>query len=179
MDYALVMRCFIAVDLPEDVKENLREIRFDEQAAEIVKVSDYHLSLKFLGEVSELKLERVKKELNRVRFKPFKLKLDKIGSFPRDKKFIRVIWIGVTPKRKIIDLMKDIDNLLVSLFQREKRFEPHITLGRVKAVRNMDRFRKIFDARIEKSFNVGCIKLIKSELTGKGAVVYETLGEYP
>ena len=171
------MRCFIAVYLPEDVKENLREIRFDEQTAGIVKVSDYHLSLKFLGEVNELKLERVKKELNRVRFKPFKLKLDRIGNFPRDKKFIRVIWIGVTPKRKIIDLMKDIDNLLVSLFQREKRFEPHITLGRVKTVRNKNKFMEIFDLKIERDFKVNSFKLIKSELTENG-VMYETLEEY-
>ena len=172
------MRCFIAVDLPKEIKEKLREIRFDSSIADVTNVSDYHLTLKFLGEINEMKLERVKKELNRVRFKPFKLKLDAMGSFPKDKKFIRVVWIGVTPKRKIIDLMKSVDDILVSLFQREKRFEPHITLGRIKTVKSMDKFRKIFDLRIEGGFDVDSIKLIKSELTENG-VRYETLEEYP
>jgi len=171
------MRCFIAIELPEKVKEQLREIRFDLQVADVVKVSDYHLTLKFLGDINISKLERVKKELTKIRFKPFKLKIDRIGYFPKDKKFIRVVWIGVTPKRKIIDLMKSVDDILVSLFQREKRFEPHITLGRVKTVRSLDKFRRIFDMRIDESFNVDSIKLIKSELTEKGAK-YETLEGY-
>ena len=171
------MRCFIAIELPGDVKEKLKRIDFDEQTARVAKPSDYHLTLKFLGDVNESKLERVKKELRKVRFKPFVLKLNKIGSFPKDKKFISVIWIGVTPKRKIVNLMKNVDDILVSLFDREKRFEPHITLGRVKAVKNKNEFMKVFDLRVEERFKVNSIKLIKSELTEDGAR-YETLEEY-
>ncbi|MBI2507995.1 RNA 2',3'-cyclic phosphodiesterase [Candidatus Woesearchaeota archaeon] len=171
------MRCFIAVDLPENIKQKLGGILLDERFADAVKVSDYHLTLKFLGDINEPTLERVKKELCKIRFKPFKLKLDKIGSFP-NRNFIRVIWIGVTPKRKIINLMMDVDNLLVSLFPREKRFDSHITLARIKMVKKRDEFMKIFDVRIDECFNVDKMKLIKSELTEKGAK-YKTLEEYP
>ena len=171
------MRCFIAVDLPEEIKIKLKAIKFEEKSASVARVSDFHLTLKFLGDVDKTKIEIVKKELNKIRVKPFKLKLDKIGSFPKGKNFFRVVWIGVTPKRKMIDLMKKIDDALVTFFWREKKFDPHITLARVKGVRNIAEFRKIFDLQIEGSFDVEKIKLIKSELTEKGAI-YEILGEY-
>ncbi len=171
------MRYFIAVDLPEKIKEKLKEIKFEEKTANVVMVSDFHLTLKFLGEIDKTKVEIVKKELSKIRIKPFKLKIDKIGSFPKGKTFFKVIWIGVMPKRKIIDLIKRIDDALVTFFEREKRIKPHITLARVKGVKNVTEFRKIFDLQIEGSFDVVKIKLIKSELTEKGAR-YEIIGEY-
>ncbi len=171
------MRCFIAIELPEDIKRKLRDIKFDETIARIVKPTDYHLTLKFLGEIGEAKLERVKKDLSKIRFKPFRLKLDKTGFFPKDKNFIRVVWISVTPKRKISKLKEDIDDALISLFDREKRFEPHITLGRVKTVKNRNKFSEFFSLKIEGDFSVNSFKLIKSELTDNGAI-YELLEEY-
>lgn len=171
------MRCFIAVDLPEDIKEKIRDINFDDKVARVAKPSDYHLSLKFLGDISESMIERVKKDLSKIRFKPFRLKLDHIEFFPKGMNFIRVIWIGVTPKRKIIKLKEDIDGALVSLFEREKRFEPHITLGRVKTVKNKNKFIEFSNLKIDGDFRVDNFKLIKSVLTEKGAV-YETLEEY-
>ncbi len=171
------MRCFIAIELPEKVKESLRKINVDENIAKIVKPSDYHLTLKFLGEVSESKLERVKKDLSKIRFKPFGLKLGKIGFFPKEGNFIRVMWIGVMPKRKIVKLKEDIDDALITLFEREKEFKPHITLGRVKTVRDKNKFMEFSNLQIEGGFKVNSFKLIKSELTEKGAR-YEILEEY-
>ncbi|MBS3151436.1 RNA 2',3'-cyclic phosphodiesterase [Candidatus Woesearchaeota archaeon] len=171
------MRCFIAIELPEKIKEDLRKINFHESIAKIIVPNDYHLTLKFLGDVSESKLERVKKDLSNVRFKPFKLKLDKIEFFPKIENFIRVVWIGIMPKRKIIKLKENIDDALIALFEREKRFEPHITLGRIKAVKDKNKLMEISNLQIDEGFRVDCFKLIKSELTEKGAR-YETLGEY-
>ncbi len=170
------MRCFIAVDLPEKIKEKLRNVKFDERVVKIILPSDYHITLKFLGDVTESKLERVKKELARIRLKPFKLKIGKIGFVPNSR-FARVIWIGIMPKRKIIKLKEDIDNALVFLFEREKKFEPHITLGRIKSVRNKDRFMEMASLEIEGEFKADSFKLIKSELTKEGSR-YDVIEEY-
>lgn len=83
----------------------------------------------------------------------------------------------MTPKRKISKLKEDIDDALISLFDREKRFEPHITLGRVKTVKNRNKFSEFFSLKIEGDFSVNSFKLIKSELTDNGAI-YELLEEY-
>ena len=171
------MRCFIAIELPDKIKERLRNIKFDDRIAKVVVPSDYHLTLKFLGDVTESKLERVKKELSRIRFKPFKLKISKIGFFPNSQ-FARVIWMGIMPKRKIVKLKEDIDDALIALFDREKRFEPHITLGRVKAVKDKDKFMEISNLEIEEGFKADSFKLIKSMLTEEGAR-YEIIEEYP
>ncbi len=171
------MRCFIAIELPDKIKERLRNIKFDDRIAKVVVPSDYHLTLKFLGDVTESKLERVKKELSRIRFKPFKLKISKIGFFPNSQ-FARVIWMGIMPKRKIVKLKEDIDDALIALFDREKRFEPHITLGRIKAVKDKDKFMEISNLEIEEGFKADSFKLIKSMLTEEGAR-YEIIEEYP
>ncbi|MEK6856458.1 MAG: RNA 2',3'-cyclic phosphodiesterase [Nanoarchaeota archaeon] len=170
------MRYFIAVDLPEKIKETLKNIKFDNSAI-LVLPSDYHLTLKFLGDVNESKLERVKRELHKIKFKPFKLRLSSIEFFPRKGNFIRVIWMGITPKRKVIKLKEDIDNILMSLFEREKIFEPHVTLGRVKTIKDRKKLLELRDLQIHGRFNVDNFKLIKSELAGDGAK-YEILEEY-
>ncbi len=173
------MRCFIAIEIPENIKLKFKELRkhFNNDVARLNWVEDPHLTLKFLGEINESKLEKVKKYLSEIKFKHFSLKLDKIGGFPKERGFIRVIWIGVTPKRRIAKLREDIDDALVYLFERDKKFEPHITIGRVKVVKDKDKFRKFFELQIEGSFKVNSFKLIKSELTESGAK-YETLEEY-
>lgn len=171
------MRCFIAIELPEKIKENLRKINIDENVAKVVKPSDYHLTLKFLGDISESKLERVKKDLSKIRFKPFGLKLDKVGFFPKRGNFIRVMWIGIMPKRKVVKLKEDIDDALLTLFDREKEFKPHITLGRVKTVKDRNKFMEFSNLQINEGFKVNSFKLIKSELTENGAK-YEPLEEY-
>lgn len=170
------MRVFIAIELPEEIKEKLRRIKIKEEIAKIVYPSDYHLTLKFLGEIDKKKLEIVKRNLSRIRFKGVKLKLEKIGYFPNPN-YINVVWVGVTPKRKIIELKEKIDDALMELFPREKRFEPHITLGRVKFVKDKIRFKQDFEREFEESFDADCFKLIKSELTEKGSK-YEVLEEY-
>lgn len=170
------MRVFIASDLPEDIKEELKEIRISEDIAKIIYPTERHLTLRFLGEIGNKKVEIVRKNLRKVRVKGFNLKLDKIGFFP-NKEYMRVVWVGLTPKRKVIELKQKIDDAIMDLFPREKRFEPHVTLGRIKSIKDKEKFRKFFDLDLEGGFNVKSFKLIKSELTKEGAK-YEVLEEY-
>ncbi|MAG45203.1 MAG: RNA 2',3'-cyclic phosphodiesterase [Nanoarchaeota archaeon] len=170
------MRIFIAIDLPETIKEKLKKIKVDERIAEVNSPGDYHLTLRFLGEIDNKRLELVKNNLRKIKFKSFKLKLNKVGFFPNFD-YINIVWVGVTPKRKIIELKQRIDDTIMDLFSREKRFDPHITLGRVKNMRDKDKFREVFDLEFGEEFKVDKFKLIKSELTKEG-VKYEALEEY-
>ena len=102
--------------------------------------------------------------------------MSRIGFFPNSN-FINIVWAGVTPKRKITELKHRIDDGLMDLFQRDKRFDPHITLGRVKDIKDKIKFKESLDLEIEGTFKVNNFKLIKSKL-GKNGAEYETLEEF-
>lgn len=174
------MRLFIALDFNE-LKEDLAKLQsnIDESTVKLKKTEIFHLTLKFLGKVSEDKAKEIKKKLKEIKFTPFSLTLDKIGVFPTEE-FIRVVWIGTKPQEEITKLQKDIETALKNFnFKKDIEFHPHITLARVKYVDNKEKFIKnIKDLKVEeKTIKIKDFRLVKSKLTPKRPV-YEDLETY-
>lgn len=131
-------RLFIAIDLPEEVKQKLgnlrKELAFPQ--AKWVKKENLHLTLKFLGQVEEEKIHLVSSGLKKALkdFSCFALQTSELGAFP-DPKRARVLWIDLEKGREETrNLFRLMDNQLLDLgFEKETReFEPHITLARFK-----------------------------------------------
>ena len=138
---------------------------------------EFHLTLKFLGEVNEDKIEKIKDKLKEIKFKPFKARLSNLGVFP-DKKHINVIWINLIPQDIIIKLQQSVEDVLEQFYEKEKReFKAHVTLTRVKFVKDKEKLLESLKKKIEGEFVIDKFKLIKSELTPEGAI-YTVLGEY-
>ncbi len=173
------MRLFIALDFDE-LKDYFVDIQnqIDKELAKVNFTSTFHLTLKFLGEVAEDKVSVIKEELKKIKFEPFSIYLDKIGFFPSEN-YIRVAWMGLKPIDKITELQQKIDDSLVDMFPKDKRFHPHLTICRVKFVKDKPKFiENLKKIEIEeKKIDVSKFKLIKSTLTPKGAV-YEDLGVF-
>jgi len=174
------MRLFIAIDFNE-LKEYLSGLqsKIDKSLAKLKEVTTFHLTFKFLGEVPEDKVELIKEKLKEIQFKPFSLTLDKIGVFPSES-YIKVIWIGVTPHDQVIKLQKNIENSLKEFnFKKDNKFHPHLTLARVKFVKDKDRFVKnLKEIKIEeKNIEVTDFRLVKSTLKPEGPI-YEDLGVF-
>lgn len=135
-----------------------------------------HLTLKFLGEIDEERLEFVRKKLKEIKFSAFEAGLGEVGAF--SKKFIRIIWIKLNG-RQIFELQKQIDEKLKGLFQPEFRFMGHITIARVKNVWDkkalLDYIKNMKTKKIK--FKVDGFFLKKSELFAEGPV-YEDIMEY-
>ncbi|MBS3156988.1 RNA 2',3'-cyclic phosphodiesterase [Candidatus Woesearchaeota archaeon] len=172
------MRIFIAVELPERIKEKLKEVQKEFiRDGDINFSKEYHITLKFLGEISSTKIDRVKERLKTINFKPFDLHLSKLGVFP-DMKFVQVFWVGVGPQSKIKKLHERIDSKLMDMFEADRKFIGHVTLGRIKRLRDKDSFLdKIREIEIEGSFSVKNFCLIQSELTSSGPI-YTILKKY-
>ncbi|MEK6873776.1 MAG: RNA 2',3'-cyclic phosphodiesterase [Nanoarchaeota archaeon] len=174
------MRVFISIDLPENVLDELCKIQNEIKKTGLIKGKltereNIHLTLKFLGDVDEDNMKNIKDKLNKMKFKKFELRLDKLGVF--NERVIRIIWVSVSGK-EIFELQKDIDLHLSDLFEKEDRFMGHITIARPKFVKNKDDFLKIL-GKIELNklnFPVDKIFLKKSELSKNGPR-YETLLE--
>jgi len=183
------LRIFVAVELPGSIKEKLSEIEQRLQGTgnkvRWVKVSSLHLTLKFLGEIKEEQVEevfavsqKVAKELS-----PFVIELTGVGAFPNPSS-PRVIWVGVKKgQERLEDLALHLDEGLSEAgFPAEKRkWIPHLTLGRVKELREVEKLRQLILQ--EKETYVGEIEVkqfsvIKSRLTPTGPL-YTILRSFP
>ncbi len=172
------MRLFIAFDVSENVHEYFLELQKKLIGAKLTFTKNFHLTLKFLGEITPAQADEIKKRLSNVKFAPFTAKLDGTGVFPENGT-PRVVWIGIEPRDIICELQKNIDETLHGMFSKEKSFQPHITLARVKEVTDKKFAEQIKKLKIEPlSFEVKEFKLIESQLTSEGPV-YKDVAVYP
>ncbi len=172
------MRLFIALDFEDKQYFSDIQKRIISDAAKLTLTNTFHLTLKFLGEVKEEDVDEIKDALKAVKFEKFSILTDKTGVFP-DYDYIKVVWLGLKDGSKVLELQQRIEKALEGLFPKDDRFHPHITLARVKFVKDRNTFAKaVKEAKAEpKEFNLDCFKLIKSTLTPEGPV-YEDLEEY-
>ncbi|MEM4336407.1 MAG: RNA 2',3'-cyclic phosphodiesterase [Candidatus Woesearchaeota archaeon] len=170
------MRLFIAINFNE-FADYFIKLQKQLPEAKHTFAKDFHLTLKFLGEVDDNKLEEIKKILSEIKFRSFNCETTELGYF--NKKFLRVIFVSLNCSENIEKLQKKIDAALSNLFKKENNFTPHITIARVKIVTNKNSYiNKIKKIRIEKlSKRINSFELIKSNLTPEGPI-YEVLGEF-
>lgn len=172
------MRSFIAIDIPIEIRKKIEKISLefkDLGKINFVKLENQHLTLKFLGEVSEDKVEFIKEKLGQIKFNKFKSRIEGLGVFPNEN-FIKVLWVGIK-SGEIYKLQRKIDTTLKEMFPRDDRFHPHLTIGRVKFIRDNDKFKQKLKLEIEDEFEVSCFKLIRSDLVS-GGPIYEVLKEF-
>lgn len=168
------MRLFVAIFPPPEIRDSLaastNSIRI-EGDARWVRPENIHLTLKFLGEVSDETVRGIPTALGKAAagHAPLELSPSGFGSFPSERR-ARVIWVGAKGDVDgLRDLAEDIEASLEPLgFERESRgFSPHFTLGRAK--------KRPVKMEVESepdipAFEVEEILLIKSETKKEGAV---------
>lgn len=175
-------RLFVAIDLPDWIREELKILcMFGVRGVKWVNPENYHLSLRFIGEVDHAKASDISDTLVKVKSGPFELSLSSVGTFPGGKS-PRVIWAGVNHSDPLVNLQKKVSSQLnrVGIKLERRRFSPHITLGRVKT----DKPDRIGEFLVQnglyksETFDVSSFHLYLSTLTPKGAV-YTREQSYP
>ncbi len=178
------MRTFIAIDLPEEVKAEIFHAFEKLQSSGLVsgnfvQKENLHLTLRFIGEIDEEEIIRIKRALSEIRFENFDVNLGELGFFPNDS-FVKVLWVGLESDN-LLPLKEKVDEVLEKIgIEKEKNpFSSHITVARVKAVKDRKKFlEKIKTIKLKKmKFSVNEISLIKSELM-RGGPSYKTLARY-
>ena len=175
------MRTFIAIELTDEIKNELARIqaRLKYAGGDVkwVEKDNIHLTLKFLGEVQEERIDDVVSKLEAVAkvSKPFEMTIKDTGAFPNID-YPRVIWAGLDKGAgESKEIAQKIDEGLEQLgFQKETRaFSPHLTIGRVRSSKNkLELKEKVLSAKIEKPLaqRVDSVILFKSELTSNGPI---------
>jgi RNA 2',3'-cyclic 3'-phosphodiesterase len=182
------IRSFVSIDLDdervlsqvESIMSSLLSLGGDLKP---VEPQNIHLTLKFLGNVTPVKLGEVKSALAQVTFPPFSLEITGAGAFPNLKR-MNVIWVGIGEGWSQVELIfEQTEKLLHQLgFSRETRpFSPHITVARVKSGRNRDEITAFLSHLADESFGtfpVESVRLKQSVLSPSGPK-YSTLFEVP
>jgi 2'-5' RNA ligase len=164
------MRLFVAIDL--DNEDYFKQIQGQIPEAKATYPKAFHLTLKFLGDTD--KKEEIIKTLEKVQFNSFRLTTKEIGVFPSES-YIRVVWLGLEDNNDLKKLQEDIEKTLEGFnFKKDFDFKAHITLARIKFIRQEDKKDFVEELKqikfVEKEFDVKEFKLIKSELTRQGAI---------
>ncbi len=175
------IRTFIAIKIPSQLEaafeELIQSMQHIPNKVKWVKPASIHLTLKFLGEITQKDVQRVLDRTERAvaNISSFTLKTSQRGAFPSLKR-PRVFWVGLTERNgeQLIGLQKNIESELETEgFPKEKReFKPHLTVGRVKSPKNIEEVSKQFMAYQfpEIEFAVNEVVVMKSELTRQGAI---------
>ncbi len=163
------MRLFISCEVSQDIADYVHEFAKQLPEAKLTIPHNIDLTIKFLGDVQDNKLDEIQQRLSEVKFRPFRAMLNSIGVFTED--FIRVVWVGLTPSEKFDELHVLADDALKGLFVREKRFQAHLTIARVKYIKDKEKFLDALKKmKVEpKTFDVNKLVLFKSRLSPKGA----------
>lgn len=163
------MRCFIAIEISQHAKarifhefENLKSKNL--LRGKFVEKENLHLTLKFLGEITNEEIEKIKRGLKEINFKRFDCYIGKIGFF-NDKNHIKVIWVELV-SNKLNELQKQIDKATFEIKRDYKKFNSHITTVRVKSVINkpllIKEIKRIHFKNLD--FEIKEFVLMKSEL---------------
>jgi len=177
------MRLFIAIELEEKLKQELKRVQdlLKEKAGPGLSFSNpeqFHLTIKFLGEVADHKTAAIieKMPLISKNVPPFVLQLSSIGCF-QAKNLPRVIWAGIKEAgegRTLQTLWEHCEKELsvLSLKPENRSFSPHITLARVRVPAAGIKVREILGRLNIKAYKqpVASFVLFKSVLSPRSAV---------
>ncbi len=174
------VRAFVAVDIDDPkilsaVDAAQQDLRATGADLKMVEPQNVHLTIWFLGEISQETLEAVKQSLMDVRFSPFNLRVAGIGYFPGGRS-VRVIWAGVEDADgQLNHIYRQLRQRLAPLgFKPDRRgFSPHFTIARVRSNRGRDalpaRIQKM-EATVLGIQRVETLKLKRSVLTPRGPI---------
>lgn len=180
------MRSFIALEFDEKLKDKLSNIQSNIKKEAIkgswVPYDNFHLTLKFLGNIKLEGMPKIDKSIKNIctKFNPIHLALDRLGFFEGNEN-IRVLWLGTRGDTKALStLHRRLEDEMVKIgFKREnRRFKPHITLARrVVLKKDFYELKDQLNKEMDYDFTLSKIKLMKSEeIMGKR--VYTPLKSY-
>ena len=126
-----MIRLFVALGLPDDLRHRLAGLGGGVPGARWVEPHNLHLTLRFLGDTGEDRLEDLDAELAGVEVPPFELTLEGAGQFGTGRK-IHTLWVGAARSEGLERLQARVEAAAVraGFAPETRKFTPHVTLAR-------------------------------------------------
>ncbi len=135
------MRAFIAIDLPDSLHAALaaaqQRFRAACHDARWTRPEGIHLTLKFLGEISDTQTKQVVEALSPIEvFNAFSVELKGFGFFPQAHR-PRVFWVGIASPPALAELAEKVETHMekIGIAREDRAFSPHLTLARFQVPR--------------------------------------------
>jgi 2'-5' RNA ligase len=177
-----VTRAFVAIPMPEDAAARLAGLTRGLTVGRRVPEENLHLTLAFLGDVTDEGLEELHETLSAIRAAPVELTFCGLGTFGDDRP--RALWAAVAAAPELAALQKQVEKASrkAGLAPEARRFVPHVTLVRLKGWREdaapLARFLADRGGAAVPPVRAVAFSLMSSRLRPEGAV-YEELARYP
>lgn len=175
-----MLRLFVGLGLPDAERDTLSMLERGIPGARWVDADNYHITLRFIGEVPESDADDIHAALSAIRFARFRISLAGVGHFGKLRK-ARSLWAGIEPDAPVRHLHAKVESAIVraGFPPEERRFRPHVTLARMKGEtgHHLANFLSEHGDFRRPAFEVACFHLFRSQLTRSGPV-YETLWTY-
>jgi len=175
------IRSFIAVNLTDEVRASLakveEELRRTGANVRWVAPQNFHLTLVFLGYVDQDKLGEIAAAMREAvaEIKPFDIEFSGVGGLPSPTR-PRVVHVGVKDETGGLVKLNERISAAMRPFDvkiEDRKYVPHMTLGRVASPKNMDALIEAFKKLSSQSFgilHVGSVELMLSDLRPSGPV---------
>lgn len=181
------IRSFLAFDMEnEAVRNKLASVQrlLAQTGADLklVEPQNIHITVRFLGDITQNMVERIYAEMQKTQFTPFNVQIKSLGAFP-DLRYPRVVWAGITEGAdQLKAVFSQLEPRLRSLgfAPDNKGFSPHLTIARVRSGRNKAQLADFVAENADYDFGAikaECLRLKRSDLTPRGPI-YSTLKEH-
>ncbi|MBV9967075.1 MAG: RNA 2',3'-cyclic phosphodiesterase [Alphaproteobacteria bacterium] len=175
-----MLRLFVGIEFPPELKLQLSLLETGIPGAKWVDAGNFHLTLRFIGEVDEGVAADIDEALTRVRARRFSLQLAGTGVFGGGKP--RALWVGVERHPDLVALRDKIEQALIriGLEPEQRKFAPHVTLARLRdpALDKLGEFLASHAQFRAVPLPVEHFSLIASFPTKAGSI-YEDQADYP
>ena len=163
------MRLFVGLPVPDALAQGLaRTARaLDLPNARWTPAENLHLTLFFLGQVSEDKLPMILGELGQLDFAPLELRFTQLGCFPR----AGILFADLEPTPTLLRLQADVALGMVKCgFASDARpYHPHVTLARMRSPMRLDSRLTALTSQLQQRFTVAAVNLYRSQTLSTGA----------
>ncbi len=128
-----MIRLFVAIAIPAALKAQLAMLAGGIPGAKWVPPENYHLTLRFIGEVEPWRAQEVDDALSTVHAPAFELSLRGLGTFEKGGR-ISALWVGAERSEPLAFLQSKVETALqrAGLEPERRRFAPHVTLARTE-----------------------------------------------
>ncbi len=173
-------RLFVAIEIPGHIKDQLSALQAGVPGARWRPAENFHLTLRFIGEVDRHQERDIKASLAQVEVPAFDLKLEGTGQFGKDRP--HTLWLGVAQNPALLHLASKVETAVqrAGLEPERRKYSPHVTLAYLKNPSVIDLNSYIADhaAFTSEPFSVNEFILYQSRM-GKGGSHYIKNEEYP
>jgi len=126
-----MIRLFTALEIPTTTAGRLQSLQSGLQSARWIEPESFHITLRFIGEVSEDTASEVDEALSSVQADPFEVELCGLGQFGNKRP--RAVWAGLIDTPSLLALQAHLETVLkkIGLTPESRKYMPHVTLARL------------------------------------------------